>query len=45
MAAAAFNFRKWMRLFLLAPKTTSFWERLVEIIANSCGQGVSLAAN
>ncbi len=25
MAAAAFNFRKWMRLFLLPPKIASFW--------------------
>jgi hypothetical protein len=25
MAAAAFNFRKWMRLFLLHPKMASFW--------------------
>ena len=25
MAAAAFNFRKWMRLFLLPPKMASFW--------------------
>ncbi len=32
MAAAAFNFRKWMRLFLLAPKLASFWNCLAEFI-------------
>ena len=28
MAAAAFNFRKWMRLYLLAVKKSSFWRTL-----------------
>ena len=39
MAAAAFNFRKWMRLFLLASKITSIWGRITRYIANPYHRG------
>ena len=45
MAAAAFNFRKWTRLFLLASKTTSIWGRMAGFIDNPSCQNVSLVAN
>lgn len=45
MAAAAFNFRKWMRLFLLALKITSFWGRMAGFIVNPSHRGVLLVAN
>ena len=45
MAAAAFNFRKWMRLFLLAPKTASFWNRLTEFIIKPLHYGDAVMAN
>jgi IS5 family transposase len=44
MAAAAFNFRKWMRLFLLAPKTASLWNRLTEFIIKPLHYGDAVMA-
>ena len=45
MAAAVFNFRKWMRLFLLASKITSIWGRMTGFIDNSSRQNVPLVTN
>lgn len=45
MAAAAFNFRKWMRLFLLASKITSYWGRMVGITIKTSHRGVALVAS
>ena len=45
MAAAAFNFRKWMRLFLLAPKTASLWSRLTQFIIKPRHYGDAVMAN
>jgi len=45
MAAAAFNFRKWMRLFLLAPKIASFWNLLTEFTIKPPHHGYAVMAN
>ena len=45
MAAAAFNFRKWMRLFLLVSKITSIWGRMAGFIDNPSCQTVPLVSN
>ena len=45
MAAAAFNFRKWMRLFLLAPEMVLLWIRLTRFIIKPAHRGYALTAN
>ena len=45
MAAAAFNFRKWMRLFLLAPKMVLLWSRLTEFFIKPPHHGYAVMAN
>lgn len=44
MAAAAFNFRKWMRLFLLSIKLTKWWRRITDIV-HSMYQNEQLAVS
>ena len=44
MAAAAFNFRKWMRLFLLASKWANSWSRLTEFIIKLPHRGNAVLA-
>ena len=39
MATAAFNSRKWMRLFLLTSNITSIWDRITRYIANPIHRG------
>lgn len=45
MAAAAFNFRKWMRLFLLAVKKTSLWCAITPLRLLSICSGPVLLPN
>jgi len=45
MAAAAFNFRKWMRLFLLAPKMAYFCSHLTGFIIKPPHHGVAVIIN
>ena len=44
MAAAAFNFRKWMRLFLWASKWANSWSRLTEFIVKLPPHGNAVLA-
>ena len=44
MAAAAFNFRKWIRLFLWAPKWANSWSRLTEFIIKLPPRGNAVLA-